>query len=75
MKYILSTISERKSPSFEQIAARTQEGGWRVEHWAADLLLRCKVGREYTASQENEILPYIERRGSGPIGAAIAYKY
>ena len=71
MHAVLATLAEGKSPSFGQIAEHTKDAGWRVEHWAADLLLKCKVGRQYDATQEDAILPIIERR-SGPIGAAIA---
>ena len=43
----------------------------RLEYWVADLLLRCRVGRQFKEHDEESILPLVERR-SGPIGASIA---
>jgi len=71
MKNALSKLRKGRAPTFLQMADEAVDGGWRVEEWAADMLLTCKVGRQYEASDENVILPIIERR-TGPIGAAIA---
>lgn len=46
-------------------------GGWRLEHFVADLLLRCKQG--HVASGETDhVLERLFYRRSGPIAAAIA---
>jgi hypothetical protein len=67
----LAVLAEGQSPSLNHVASHVMGYGWRIEHWAADLLLRCKVGEEYGAEDEEALLPIIERR-SGPIGAALA---
>lgn len=46
-------------------------GGWRLEEWAADLLLTCREGSRYESPDEPRIRNLVERR-TGPIGAAIA---
>jgi hypothetical protein len=71
MMEVLSKLDKGRAPSLRQIENEAVDGGWRVEEWAADMLLTCKVGRPYDASEENVLLPIIERR-TGPIGAAIA---
>ena len=64
--------SKARTPTLKDIFALTDStGGERLEYWAADLLLNCKVGRTFSAEDESQILSIIERR-SGPIGAAIA---
>ena len=55
------------------MAAGSPTGGWRLEEWAADLLLTCREGRPYTTPDEAGVQLLVERR-SGPIGAAIAVK-
>ena len=57
-------------PTRRAIAVNSAKSDWRLEYWAADLLLTCKVGRTYDASDEQLIYRLVERR-SGPIGAAI----
>ena len=59
-----------KSPTFEEIKSSSGNDYWRLETWAADLLLRCKVGRQYSESDHNQIDSLVRRR-SGPISAAI----
>lgn len=69
---LLSTLPAGSSPSFAKLKSiHPPDGGWRLEYWAADLLLACKVGREFSDADEGRLLPLIERR-TGPIGAAIA---
>lgn len=61
-----------RSPSLTEVgAAGTPPGGWRLETWAADLLLSCREGSRYESPDEPKIRSLLERR-SGPIGAAIA---
>ena len=68
---LLSGFAKGSAPTYDQIAGSARSNYWRVEHWAADLLLGCKVGREFDPAEESSVLQIIERR-SGPIGAAIA---
>jgi hypothetical protein len=44
---------------------------WRLETWAADLLLTCQVGEQFDASRDEHVRYFLERR-TGPIGAALA---
>lgn len=57
-------------PSRRAVRTNSTSNDWRLEHWAADLLLTCKVGQPYGSADEGMIYRMIERR-SGPIGAAI----
>jgi len=66
-----SAIELREAASLNDVSVHAMGPGWRVEHWAADLLLRCKAGQQYGSADEQAVLPIIVRR-SGPIGAAIA---
>jgi hypothetical protein len=68
---LLSRLPKGSVPTYHQIKYCAGSDYWRVEHWAADLLLRCKVGREFDSADESSIIEILERR-SGPIGAAIA---
>lgn len=45
--------------------------GWKLEHFVAQLLLRCKEGRVFAGSQDEDIQSLFFRR-SGPIAAAIS---
>ena len=67
---LLSKLTEGSAPTFHQIERHAQSTHWRVEHWAADLMLSCNVGREFNRNDDTAVLEIIERR-SGPIGAAI----
>ena len=60
----------RRSPSFKEIQSSSGNDYWRLEMWAADLLLRCKLGRQYSKPDYDLIEQLINRRAS-PIGAAI----
>lgn len=60
----------KRSPSFREIQLSASSDNWRLETWTADLLLRCKVGRQYTKEDQELITQLIERR-TGPICAAI----
>lgn len=59
-----------KGPTISSVKKTSGNEYWRLENWVADLLLRCKVGRRYDASDADLINRLIYRR-SGPIGAAI----
>lgn len=60
----------KRSPSFREIQLSASSDNWRLETWTADLLLRCKVGRQYT-KKDQELVTQLVERGTGPIGAAI----
>ena len=60
----------KRSPNFKEIQLSSSPDNWRLETWVANLLLRCKVGRQYTKTDQELITQLIERR-TGPIGAAI----
>ena len=66
----LAPLRDGQSPSIGQLEARTASN-WRLEFWAADLLLRCKVGQRFDESREALVSRLLERR-SGPIAAAIS---
>lgn len=68
---VLSSLKKGAAPSLAQLEAKNPASNWRIEEWAADLLLTCKAGRQFGASDEALIASLLERR-SGPIGAAIA---
>jgi hypothetical protein len=70
---VLDDLAEGKAPTLRELTASSPTGGWRLEAWAADLLLTCREGRPYATPDEAGIQLLVERR-SGPIGAAIAVK-
>jgi len=59
-----------KSPSIGSLKQIAGPNYWRLEHWVADLLLQCKVGRTYT-KLDKELIERLIYRRTGPIGAAI----
>jgi hypothetical protein len=67
----LVSLPEKTAPTFRQINAVAPSSDWRLEHWAADLLLTCQVGRQFDGSDETLVSNLLVRR-TGPIGAAIA---
>ncbi len=68
---LLTSWPEGRSPQLSDIAAiGDPKGGWRMEAWAADLILSCREGTRYESPDEPKVRNLLERR-SGPIGAAI----
>jgi hypothetical protein len=67
---VLKAVKAGVSPSLAMLEASTQSN-WSVEHWAADLLLSCKVGRQFDNADDRLVESVLIRR-TGPIGAAIA---
>lgn len=60
-----------RSPTFGDVSALgNPTGGWRVEDWASREFLRCRVGRPFSAKEDETVASMLSRR-SGPIGAAI----
>ena len=71
IKSVLDELStSRRNPNFKEISSSSADDNWRLEIWAAELLLRCKVGRQYSSGDE-ELITRLVRRRTGPIGAAI----
>lgn len=68
---LLANIPKGSAPTYEQVRQHAGDQYWRIEHWAADLLLTCQAGLEIHDTDEQFVLSVITRR-SGPIGAAIA---
>jgi len=59
-----------KGPTIGSIKTQAKDEYWRLEHWVADLLLRCKVGRRY-GKEDSDLINRLVYRRSGPIGAAV----
>jgi hypothetical protein len=68
---VLKKLKKGKPPSIGALERLPPESNWRLETWAADLLLTCKVGQLFGPDREQVVSSLLERR-SGPIGAAIA---
>lgn len=69
--HALAPLPDNTAPTFQQINAVAPSSDWRLEHWAADLLLTCQVGRRFDGSDEALVSNLLICR-AGPIGAAIA---
>jgi hypothetical protein len=67
----LALLPANTAPTFQQINAAAPSSDWRLEQWAADLLLTCQVGRQFDKSDEALVSNLLVRR-TGPIAAAIA---
>jgi hypothetical protein len=63
-------LAKGRSPSIGQLEMVTRSN-WRLETWAADLLLRCKVGQRFRGDRAAIVGRLLERR-TGPIATAIA---
>ena len=69
-KMLANPSRPKRSPNFKEVQTSSGNDYWRLEIWAADLLLRRKVGRQYSESDHDLIESVIHRR-TGPIGVAI----
>jgi hypothetical protein len=67
---VLDTLTDGAAPTFGELEDEAEESNWRLEDWVADLLLRCKAGQQFDATNDELVRRLIERR-SGPIAAAI----
>jgi hypothetical protein len=67
----LVEIKEGNSPTYATLLRSASASNWRLETWAADLLLTCQVGEQFDASRDEQVRYFLERR-TGPIGAALA---
>ncbi|WP_421937286.1 hypothetical protein [Phenylobacterium sp.] len=67
----LSGLKDGEAPSFSAVARTGTASNWRLETWAADLLLTCQVGQAFDDDRDGAVRYFLERR-SGPIGAALA---
>jgi hypothetical protein len=64
-------LKDNQSPTFQMVQDASAEHNWPLQIWAADLLLKCKVGQQFDDSRDQDVSYFLERR-SGPIGAALA---
>ena len=48
----LALLPKNTSPTFRNINAVSHSSNWRLEQWAADLLLTCQAGRQFDGSDE-----------------------
>ncbi|OAF03666.1 hypothetical protein AYJ54_03945 [Bradyrhizobium centrolobii] len=67
----LTGLKGGDSPTYTTLTQAASASNWRLEAWAADLLLTCQVGEQFDASREERVRYFLERR-TGPIGAALA---
>jgi hypothetical protein len=67
----LNKLEKGRSPTLKMIVADGARSNWRLEQWAADLVLACKAGQRFDESMQDRVASLLERR-TGPIGAAIA---
>lgn len=74
-----STIPKGGSPTYSLLTGSLPDpfrqaknrGGWRLEHFVADLLMQCHVGYVAAPKNDEELFSVFFQR-SGPISAAIA---
>ncbi len=64
------------SPTFAELSLASNQpltgtGGWRLEHFTSNLLLKCKQGNLFENLDQENIYSLFNRR-SGPIAAAVA---
>jgi len=76
LRQALSMKPHGYKPSFQDVSglcglASAHSTGWRLEHFVADLVLKCKQGMAFTSVNEDQIQSLFYRR-SGPISAALA---
>lgn len=67
----LAKLGKGASPTYAILTSAAAESNWPLEMWAADMLLTCQVGEQFTDDRESRVRYFLERR-SGPIGAALA---
>lgn len=70
---VLQSRKPNYKPSLADLAGKKklETYGWRFEHFMADLLLSCRVGRRFADPDEEDMAALFVRR-SGPIAAAVA---
>ena len=71
VKAAMDSFKSGRSPTFSEIESSGQASNWRLETWASDLLLTCKVGQLIDESMSEKIESLLVRL-TGPIGASIA---
>lgn len=67
----LAGLNEGASPTYSLLTSAGSASNWPLETWAADMLLTCQVGEQFTDDRDSRVHYFLERR-SGPIGAALA---
>ena len=68
---ILAKLNKGAVPTLHALECADPFSNWRLETWAADLLLKCTVGQLFGEDRQEVVQRFLERR-TGPIGAAIA---
>ena len=61
---------EGKKLSRRDLQMAAKRSDWTLQHWASDLLLTCKVGKQYDLDSTDRIESLLYRR-SGPIAAVV----
>ncbi len=67
----LTGLDDGQTPTLAELEAAGSSSNWRLETWAADLLLRCKVGQQFGEDRQEIVGRLLERR-SGPHTATAA---
>lgn len=67
----LTSLAKGASPTYEMLKGASVSSNWKLETWAADMLLTCRVGQQFSDERDERVRYFLERR-SGPIGAALA---
>ena len=68
---VLNKLRKGSAPTLAALGAPEPSSNWRLETWAADLLLGCRVGQQIGPDREDLVNGMLVRR-SGPIVSAIA---
>lgn len=76
LRFGLTSHANGYSPSFGDVGkffngSAAVQGGWRIEHFVSELLLKCKEGNLFAGLEQENIFALFNRR-SGPIAAAVA---
>jgi hypothetical protein len=76
LRTVLTLKPKGYSPSFRDLRhvvsnEAQHASGWRLEHFMAELVMRCQQGRVFQSLQDNDIEALFYRR-SGPIAAAVS---
>lgn len=71
-----ASMPNNHQPSFEEVGGlvlggKTHHQGWRLEHFIADMVMKCKAGASFESLEDDNIFALFNRR-SGPIAAALA---
>jgi hypothetical protein len=51
----LAEFGDGESPTYAALVRSASASNWRLETWAADLLLTCQVGEQFDASRDEQV--------------------